>query len=387
VKILYLITRTDPLGGAHIHVRDLCQTLLEQGHAAIVCSGGTGAFAQQLKKSGIPHQNLAHLVRNLNPWRDVAATREIVSAIRRQKPDLISTHNSKAGVLGRIAASSLGLPVMFTAHGWSFATGVPFVQRTFYRAAERTVGHLASLIVAVSQQDRRLALQLGIAPPNRIVTIHNGVKEIRPELRADPRGTPPTLVMVARFDRQKAPEQLVEALHPLTTIPWRLQFVGEGPNRIGIEAMVREKGMASRIEFLGEREDVAAILGRAQALILATHWEGFPRSILEAMRAGLPVLSSDVGGVSEAVIHGQTGFLVPANDVETMRRRLEELILNPDLRESMGAAGRRRYEQAFTFERLATRTISLYRDLARPTSARRPKDLTSPAGIRPPEGS
>jgi glycosyltransferase involved in cell wall biosynthesis len=105
------------------------------------------------------------------------------------------------------------------------------------------------------------------------------------------------------------------------------------------------------------------------------------------MRAGLPVLSSDVGGVSEAVIHGQTGFLVPANDGETMRRRLEELILNPDLRESMGAAGRRRYEQAFTFERLATRTISLYRDLARPTSARRPKDLTSPAGIRPPEGS
>ncbi len=117
-----------------------------------------------------------------------------------------------------------------------------------------------------------------------------------------------------------------------------------------------------RVEFLGNRSDVAEILGGAHVFALATNWEGLPISILEAMRAGLPVVASDVGGVREEVVEGQTGFLVPRGDVGATHDRLGLLLADPTLRERMGAAGRRRYEDLFSLDRMLKKTLEVYRD-------------------------
>jgi glycosyltransferase involved in cell wall biosynthesis len=118
--------------------------------------------------------------------------------------------------------------------------------------------------------------------------------------------------------------------------------------------------LADRVRLLGERTDVAELLAEAQAFVLISDWEAFPLSILEAMRAGLPVVASDVGGVQEAVLDGRTGLLVPRGDMGGLRERLRRLLCDPGLRSRLGAAGRRRYQAHFTFEHMLHKTLDVY---------------------------
>ena len=119
--------------------------------------------------------------------------------------------------------------------------------------------------------------------------------------------------------------------------------------------------MKGRVDFLGDRSDVPTLLANSQVFALGSNWEGLPISILEAMRAGLPVVASDVGGVREEVVEGQTGFLFPPGDVGAARDRIGSLLADPTLRNRMGAAGRRRYEELFSLEHMLEKTLAVYR--------------------------
>ena len=129
-------------------------------------------------------------------------------------------------------------------------------------------------------------------------------------------------------------------------------------------------GVADRVHFLGARDDVTAILDRADIYALVSQWEGLPRSILEAMRSGLPVVASDVGGVAEAVLPGKTGFLARPGDTKALATRLEQLIKDGRLRQALGSAGRRSYEENFRFELMRDRTMSVYENVIRPCYSR-----------------
>jgi glycosyltransferase involved in cell wall biosynthesis len=129
------------------------------------------------------------------------------------------------------------------------------------------------------------------------------------------------------------------------------------------DASVAELGLEDRVSFLGLRTDVSRILATAQVYVLSSRWEGLPRSIIEAMRAGLPVVASDVGGVAELVEDGSTGSLVPRGDVEALAGRLGELLDSAELRLLLGKQGRIRYEAEFTFERMYGSTLASYRDV------------------------
>ncbi len=168
------------------------------------------------------------------------------------------------------------------------------------------------------------------------------------------------LVMVARFTAPKDHRTLLLALGALRDLPWRLSLVGDGPGLPEARAAARSLGLAEKVFFLGMREDTLDILAAGDIFILSSAREGFPISILEAMRAGLPVVASAVGGVGEAVVDGESGLLFPAGDAESLCKSLERLITEPDLRRSMGAAGRKRYQEQFTLEQMAEKTLSLY---------------------------
>jgi glycosyltransferase involved in cell wall biosynthesis len=189
--------------------------------------------------------------------------------------------------------------------------------------------------------------------------------DIAPELRTTPEGSPVRLVMVARFETQKDHGTLLHALAGLRGRAWQLDLIGDGPDRAQIAALAQDLGIADRVHFLGARNDVAEHLARSQVFLLISRWEGFPRSILEAMRAGLPVVASDVGGVSESVAEFETGFLVPSGDVGALQSRLELLLEFPTLRRRLGRAGRARYEAQFTFDHMFERTASMYGELSR----------------------
>jgi len=368
VRIAYVITRADEIGGAQVHVRDLASAMHAAGHEVTVLAGMAGALFGQLANREVPFQLVPDLVRPINFHRDVAAVRQLKALFKELQPDLVTTHSSKAGWLGRLAARQLRIPVIFTAHGWAFTEGVPRPRRSVYALAERLMSPLANRIITVSDYDRALALNHRIAPSDRIICIRNGVRDL---LKPGATVRPPTpgpvrIVMLGRFVAQKDHASLLRALAGLPAEQWLLDLAGDGPDQARIEALAAELGLAFRVRFLGHCDDIVGLLRQSDILALISRWEGLPYSVLEAMSLGLPVIASDVGGVPEAVIHGESGILVPRDDAAALRAALAGLISDPKRRHRLGAAGRRRYETAFRFERMFSDTLAVYERVAAP---------------------
>jgi glycosyltransferase involved in cell wall biosynthesis len=364
MNIAYIITRSDAIGGAAIHVRDLAVAMRQKGHEATVVVGGTGMFADVLRSSDVPFVTVPSLHRRISPVADMRAYAEVRRALVALRPDLVSTHSSKAGLLGRLAAKSLHIPSIFTAHGWAFSEGTPAgLRRRVYRMSERAGGSLSELVVTVSEYDRALAVREHVADAARVRVILNGVHDVDPAMRSRQGTHAPRMVMVGRFERQKDHAALLHAASSLKDLPWELDLVGDGPLRPAIEALIRELDLTGRIRLHGYSPDVAELLRQAQLFVLATHWEGLPRSIIEAMRASLPVVANSVGGVRELVSHGETGLVVAPGDVAGLAAALRGMLEDGQMRARMGEAGRARYESLFTFERMLDETMDMYEDV------------------------
>jgi glycosyltransferase involved in cell wall biosynthesis len=370
-RIAQVITRSDTIGGAHVHVRDLCLALRQRGHDVTVLVGGNGPFVEELARCSIPFRLLPALVRRIHPWHDAAAVLQLRRVLRELRPDLVSTHSSKAGWLGRIAARSLGIPVIYTAHGWPFTPGARGIGPRLYKFAERIAAPFANRIITVSRFDENLARQHGIGRRGQVIAVHNGVVDVPPSMRSSPEKVPPRIVMIARLDAQKDHDTLLRALAQLAKLEWTVELLGDGPGESACRELARRLGIEGRIQFSGLQGDVARRLARSQLLVLFSNYEGLPLSVLEGMRAGLPVVASAVGGVSECVQDGWTGILVPPRDVSAGRAALERLLSSPMLRKQMGDAGRARYEEIFTLDRMVDQTLSVYSDAIPPLAARR----------------
>ena len=372
MKIAFVITRADAVGGATIHVRDLAVALAALGHSPTVLVGGSGPVSRELDACGIRVVSLRHLRRPVNPFQDALAVREIAGVIRRLKPDLVSAHTAKAGCVARLACSGMDVPVLYTPHGWAIGDRISKFGGCFYRMVERAAAPLADAIVNVCGYERRLAARHSIGRDKQHRVIYNGMPDIPSDLLARPASDPPHIVMVARFEPPKDHETLLRALAGLREFDWTCELVGDGPGQDRAQALATRLGLRPRVRFVGATAHVATALAGAQIFALATRSEAFPRSILEAMRAGLPVVATDVGGVGEAVQHGVTGLVVARQSVAALEDALGELITDPDMRASMGAAGRRAYESRFTFRRMLAQTFSLYEKV---TGARVPSAL------------
>jgi glycosyltransferase involved in cell wall biosynthesis len=363
MHVAYVITRGDAVGGATVHVRDMARYLQDRGHRATVLMGAANGHDDalaEMRRHNIPCVRVASLRRSINPFFDLAAVREVSRALRRIQPDLVSTHTAKAGIVGRMAARVTGIPALFTPHGWTISDRISSTSGRIFRVAERCAAPLAHTIVNVCNAERQLAASHDIAPMEKLAVIHNGVRDVPPSLRADTSIDPPRLTMVARFEDPKDHDLLLHALAPLREFAWQLEFVGSGPREASVRALATQLGLDLRVHFTGHSSNAAECLSASQIFVLVTKSEGFPRSILEAMRAGLPVIASNVGGVAEAVIDGETGFVVPRNDAASLTQALAILIARPELRRRLGMAGRHRYELHFTFEQMAEKTMELY---------------------------
>jgi glycosyltransferase involved in cell wall biosynthesis len=355
-RLLYVIT-VATCGGAQAHVLDLLRGAVNQ-YSIALATGQEGFLADEARQMGIPVFIVPDLVVPMSPLRDARALVSLIRIIRTFRPDLVHAHSSKAGILARAAARVCGTISVFTAHGWAFTDGVPRLRRLVAMGCERTVLPCSDAIITVSEYDRQLALQRGLAPPGGVHCIHNGIAD--EAARAEPgSGSTPVVTMVARFCQQKDHVTLAYALAGLRQ-EFRLEFIGSGETMPWVRSEVSRSGIEERTQFLGERKDVPQLLGRAHIFALATNYEGLPISILEAMRAGLPIVASDVGGIREIVRDGVNGFLVPRGDIAALREALRVLLDRPVLRASMGARSRSIYEQGFTVEKMIKSTLSVY---------------------------
>ncbi|MED4730178.1 glycosyltransferase family 4 protein [Aneurinibacillus migulanus] len=370
MNISYIITRSD-WGGAQAHLYDLIEYIKHNTeYNCHLIIGEEGRLSEQVQVLGVPVDIIPTLIQPINPWKDLRAISDVLRILKRVKPSLVHTHSSKAGMVGRSAARIAGIPSVFTAHGWAFTEGVSTFRKNIAVPLERWMGRYSDSIICVSEYDRKLALDYRIASSEKIVAIHNGIPDVERafikehqtlETQQATEDRALKCIMVARFSVQKDQETLLRAISKLSLgTPIELYFVGQGELIDSMRLLAKELNVIQKVHFLGPRVDIPQLLATMDVFLLITNYEGFPISILEAMRTGLPVIASNVGGVREAITDGVNGYLVSRGDSEAIKERLELLARDSNLQKVMGKAGREKFLKYFTSKKMFEKTLSVY---------------------------
>lgn len=329
----------------------------------IVCIDGP--YVARLRDLGIPVHTI-DLPRGVDPVRMLLTTFELAAHLRRENIDLVHTHCSMPGVLGRLAARLAGVPVIVhTIHGLHVHDRWSGPMRELYTFAERLCGRFTDLLLSQNRTDLELARRLALVPAGRLRFIGNGIDltRFRP-VRRDEAG-PLTIVCTARLEPVKNHGMLFDAVRLLRErgVPVKLWLIGDGEMRDEYGTRCAGQGIGDAVEFLGYRDDVPSLLERAHVSVLTSVKEGIPRALLESMAMQLPVVATRVVGTDETVRDGETGFLVELDDSATLADRLEQLHRDPELRARMGARARQVVEAEFDEDAIVRSLASHYRQL------------------------
>jgi len=315
----------------------------------------------KLRAHGVEPE-LVSIPRMVNP----RAHRMVREHVARFAPDVVHTHLGYSHALGGLAARRLGIPSVATIHVMQWEHTLRNDVRAWVMGRIRR--HTAERVITVSDAARRWLIEQGSDRPERVVTIHNGIAatprpgagvEVRRSLGLEPDDLVAAMVTVLRPGKghDVAAEAVRAALakHPRL----RLMVAGDGPSMPDVRAMVAPLG--DRAVLTGHREDVLELLDAADVLLHPSSVDAFPTTLIEAGAAGVPVISTRVGGIPEIVADGETGVLIDAPPTAgAVAEQLDRLSSDPQLRARMGAAGRQRFEEEFTAARWAERLRALY---------------------------
>ena len=308
-------------------------------------------WSMKAREAGHEVVLLPHLRSEIAPADDRRALADLRACLKGF--DVVHTHSSKAGALGRLAAHRLEISrIVHTFHGFPFHQFQSWPRRTAYIKIERSVGRYTDVFLAVGPAVAAEAITRRIAPPERVRTIGVGVAKALnapgAHDRAEARrilGVPPGMRVVGTVGRlafQKAPEDFVRALAGLGRSDVFGVWIGDGQLRAKTERLAEKHGLSGRMLFAGERNDVDALLPGLDVFAMASRYEGLPCAIVEAMGAGLPVVATAVNAVPDVVIAGETGMLVPPGMPELLGRAIGYLLDHPAEAARLGAAGRSR---------------------------------------------
>ncbi|MBS3762565.1 MAG: glycosyltransferase family 4 protein, partial [Planctomycetes bacterium] len=320
------------------------------------------------------------LCRRLHPLMDVSALAGLVKRIRAEKPDIVHTHTSKAGFLGRLAARIAGVPgVLHTPHGHIYASrsnirGVPDrgPLKNLLLASERFVGRWTDVLTTLSEAERRESIELGLSTKANTRVVHNGVpkdfaagcerQEVRREFGVS--DSAPVVISVGRLSPVKGHKYFVEAAsRVLKKVPEaHFWLVGDGPERDTILRQARQLQLGENFVLTGRRDDVPALLSAADISVVPSLYEGFGLVAVEAMAAGLPVVGSRVGGLAEVISDGKTGLLVEPKSSAHLAQAIIKLLSSKELRKQFGQAGRQRHLRCFTLERMIQKFETVYEE-------------------------
>ena len=346
-RVLHLITRLE-LGGAQQNTL-YCTANHDRGLFDVELIAGAGGQlddeARAITDARV--QIVPWLRHQIDPLRDLEALVRLRSHMAANDIDVVHTHSSKAGILGRLAAHLAGVPfVVHTVHGWSFNDTQSRTRRRAYVEMERLAAGFTNRIVVVSSRNREKGLSMGIGRPDRYEVVHSGIdvdafRQPETDRRAVRRslGYGPDQVVVgtvACLKPQKAPLDFVRAAAEAYSRDERLRFfiAGDGPLRPAVEAEITRLGLGGIVQLLGWRRDVVDLYHAMDVFLLTSIFEGLPRSVLQAMAAGVPVVATDVDGTPEVVRNRQTGLLIPPARPEAAARALLEVVRDAELRDT-----------------------------------------------------
>jgi glycosyltransferase involved in cell wall biosynthesis len=353
----------------------LMHRLRDEGHdVAGACA--TGPLAQVVADSGFTVHDIP-LHRSANPLQNRRAYTALCDLFREETYDMVHVHTPVAGFVGRAAAARTRVPhVVYTAHGFFFHEHMPPVRRATYISLEWLAGRVTHTLFTQSEEDAATAQRLGLCRTGDVKAIGNGSDPavFRPAADEDDRqvrvklrtalGTPEArivIVMIGRLVAEKGYVELCEAMRGVDAELWVVGERLESDHADGVESLIdavaQDPDQADRIRFLGYRNDVPDLLRAADIFTLPSHREGMPRSVIEAMLTGLPVVATDIRGVREEVVHGTTGLLVPVRDSAALTTALNQLVADSHERIRMGTEGLTRARALYDEDHVLDRQI------------------------------
>lgn len=323
-----------------------------------------GALVPKIEAEGFRVLDLP-IRRSANPvalWRSYRA---ILSALRAEKFDIVHVHTPVAALAGRLAAWQAGVPkIVYTAHGFYFHEHMPWPKRAAHVALEWLAGRTTDLLMTQAEEDAATARRLNLAS-GPVHAIGNGSDPARfhPPATPRPANARPVILAVGRLVAEKGTPELVEAMRHVDAELWivgeRLASDHAGGIGAALEKIETDPVLKDRIRLLGYRSDVPELMRAADIFTLPSHREGMPRSIIEAMLSGLPVVATDIRGSREEVVAGETGLLVPVRDTDALAAALARLAGDAALRARLGAAGFARALALYDESRVVLRQIAL----------------------------
>lgn len=364
-RIVHIITQL-ALGGAQRLAMELVRRMPEGWEGHLWAGPGGELEAEAAGDPRLRFRRIAALGREIDVLHDAAALRELVAALREVRADVVHTHSSKAGVLGRQAALLAGVPnVVHTVHGWSFHPGLSAAMEGLYMTLERAAAAQTRVIHCVCQADVDKGLSAGIGEEGQYRVVHGGIDPAPYVSLPQKSSAPPTVVTLSCLKPQKGLDDWLEvASRVRAKVPdARFVIAGEGELRDELDSRRRALALEGCVEMPGWVKDVPALLSGADVFLLTSRWEGFPLAVLEAMAAGLPVVATAVDGTPEAVEDGGTGFLAATGDVDALAAHVVRLLTDAPLRERVGSAARARVLNRFTLARFCEGVYSFTRDL------------------------
>ncbi len=350
------------MGGAQTHVFQLASYFKKQGHDIAIISSPDGWLNKKAKELDIKTYQNKHLKNSFDPLVLIPAYMEIQENIKEFKPHIIHCHSSVAGILGRIGSHNI--PSIYTAHGWSFNDGVPFIQKTIGIITEKIAARYCKKIVCVSNFVRDLGIKYNIAEESKFETIYNGVE--LSDFNINTRDySEIKIAFVARLAEPKDPFLLVEAYSSLSNKlieKSEITIIGDGPQTKQLEQKIKDLKLFKKIRLTGkvERVKVFDYLKQSHIFCLASKWEGFPYTVIEAMNYGLPVIASNVGGIKEALTE-ETGILIKEYKKEEWTKALIDLISNEKKVKKMGINAMMRVRTHFSIQEMFDKLNNLYK--------------------------
>ena len=353
----------------------LMEGLRAEGHEVVgICA--EGPLLEPVRAAGFRVEPVK-IERSFNLFRHIGAYREMKALFRRERFDIVHVHTPVAALVGRLAARTAKVPrIVYTAHGFYFHEHMGALKRAVFVALEWLAGRVTHVLLTQAEEDAKTARRLGLIRGEIIEAIGNGVDPARfhPASDAGERATiraslgasddAVAIMTVGRLVAEKGYPELFEAMRAvpaaeLWVIGERLASDHAESIANNIAAAESDPDLGPRIRFLGYREDVANLLRAADIFVLASHREGMPRSIIEAMMTGLPVVSTDIRGAREEVVAGETGTLIPVNEPDALAGALDRLVRDTALRKKLGSAGRKRALSHFDEAEIVWRQIVL----------------------------
>lgn len=376
IKVCHIITKLE-LGGAQQNTLYTIEHLDKERFAPVLISGKGGILDTEAHViSGTKVYFANNLVREINPIKDLLAIIELWALLKKEKPDIVHTHSSKAGILGRWAAKLSGTPVIIhTFHGFGFNDFQKSLMKYLFVFLEKITAKITDKLIAVSKNNIEKGIKYGIGYPEKYTLIRSGIdikkytnftadkNTKKKELGISPEEK--VITTIGPFKPQKNLSDFINAAKQISEKFRNCKFliIGDGEQKSYLEKLINESMLQDKVKILGWRRDIPEILAVSDIFILTSLWEGLPRSVLEAMSSGLPVIANEVDGVEEVIRNNENGFLTKPFEIEKTSEYAVKLLNDDKSAKSFGLKAKEAIDKQFDIDYMVEQQDELYKSL------------------------